>query len=90
MDEKAKENDEATSEYVRAGPMPVALQGGKRRLGKESFDPTPLPVAIFTYMTYALLTLLGHIRDFFRFIGLIKTCKETVSRDVSPSRLSAH
>ena len=41
MDEKAKESDEATSEYVRAGPMPVALQGGKRRLGKESFDPTP-------------------------------------------------
>jgi hypothetical protein len=80
MGEKAPTTDEATSEYVKTGPMPVEQQTGKRHVGKEFYDPPPLSAAIFTYMTYAVLTLVGYVRDFLRFLGVVnnKACQEAV------------
>ena len=44
----------------------------------ESFEETPLYVAIWTYLGYGLLVLIGHIRDTLRNLGLetIKSCTE--------------
>ena len=44
----------------------------------ESFEETPLFVAITTYLGYALLVIVGHIRDFLRFYSIEKqkTCTE--------------
>ncbi|KAL3873456.1 hypothetical protein ACJMK2_036571 [Sinanodonta woodiana] len=44
----------------------------------ESFEETPLHIAIWTYLSYGLLVVFGHIRDFLRDIGIekIKSCTE--------------
>ncbi|KAL3873457.1 hypothetical protein ACJMK2_036572 [Sinanodonta woodiana] len=44
----------------------------------ESFEETPLHIAIWTYLGYGLLVVFGHIRDFLRDIGIekIKSCTE--------------
>ncbi|XP_052768715.1 serine palmitoyltransferase 2-like isoform X1 [Mya arenaria] len=49
-----------------------------RRSWWESFEETPLYAAIWTYLGYGLLVLVGHIRDFFRNLGLEsqKSCTE--------------
>ncbi|XP_060573155.1 serine palmitoyltransferase 2-like [Ruditapes philippinarum] len=49
-----------------------------KRTWWESFEETPLYAAIWTYLGYGLLVLVGHIRDFFRNIGLErqKSCTE--------------
>ena len=36
----------------------------------ESFEETPLYAAIWTYLGYGLLVLVGHIRDFLRNTGI--------------------
>ncbi|XP_066533822.1 serine palmitoyltransferase 2b [Hoplias malabaricus] len=38
----------------------------------ESFEETPLLVAVLTYMGYGILTLFGYLRDFFRYWNLEK------------------
>ena len=38
----------------------------------EAFEETPLVAAISTYLCYALLVFVGHIKDFFVNIGLLK------------------
>ncbi|XP_052275976.1 serine palmitoyltransferase 2-like [Dreissena polymorpha] len=38
----------------------------------ESFEETPLLAAIFTYICYGLVVLIGHIRDFMNNMGLLK------------------
>lgn len=45
---------------------------------KEHFEQTPLGVAIWTYLGYAILVVIGQIRDFLRSIGIekIKSCTE--------------
>ncbi|XP_048733485.2 serine palmitoyltransferase 2-like isoform X2 [Ostrea edulis] len=45
---------------------------------REHFEETPLGVAIWTYLGYAILVVIGQIRDFLRNIGLekIKSCTE--------------
>ncbi|XP_052272939.1 serine palmitoyltransferase 2-like isoform X1 [Dreissena polymorpha] len=44
----------------------------------ESFEETPLYAAVWTYLGYGLLVLVGHIRDFMRNIGIEsqKSCTE--------------
>ncbi|XP_052106800.1 serine palmitoyltransferase 2-like [Mytilus californianus] len=44
----------------------------------ETFEETPLSTAILTYLGYAVLVVIGHIRDFLRSIGIekIKSCTE--------------
>ena len=44
----------------------------------ESFEETPLFAAVFTYICYGLVVLIGHIRDFLNNVGLLKvnTCLE--------------
>ena len=44
----------------------------------ESFEETPLLAAISTYLCYALLVFVGHIKDFFVNIGLseVHACLE--------------
>lgn len=36
----------------------------------ESFEDPPLAIAILTYLGYALIILVGHIRDFLRHYGI--------------------
>ncbi|XP_045170567.2 serine palmitoyltransferase 2-like [Mercenaria mercenaria] len=38
----------------------------------ESFEETPLLAAVFTYICYGLVVLIGHIRDFLNNLGLLK------------------
>lgn len=44
----------------------------------ETFEETPLSTAILTYLGYAVLVVIGHIRDFLRSFGIekIKSCTE--------------
>lgn len=44
----------------------------------ETFEETPLSIAVLTYLGYAVLVVIGHIRDFLRSIGFekIKSCTE--------------
>ncbi|CAG2250265.1 SPT [Mytilus edulis] len=44
----------------------------------ETFEETPLMAAIMTYLSYGLMVVIGHIRDFLRSIGIEKekTCTE--------------
>lgn len=69
---------EAASEYVKDGPMPGGATGEPRKKvhGKESFDPPPLLVAIWVYLSFALVTLVGHIRDILMYMGLKKAGSE--------------
>ncbi|XP_070578628.1 serine palmitoyltransferase 2-like [Ptychodera flava] len=39
----------------------------------ESFEEPPMVIAVLTYMAYALLVVVGHIRDFLRKFGIEKT-----------------
>lgn len=41
-----------------------------RALPKESFEVYPLIEAVFTYLSYGVLLLFGHISDFLVKIGL--------------------
>ena len=69
----------AASEYVKDGPMPAGTTGEpakKKVFGKESFDPPRLRDAIWTYLSFAFLTLLGHIRDTLAYFGLKKIGSE--------------
>jgi hypothetical protein len=45
---------------------------------REHFEETPLGVAIWTYLGYAILVVIGQIRDFLRSVGIekIKSCTE--------------
>ncbi|ESO92142.1 hypothetical protein LOTGIDRAFT_233207 [Lottia gigantea] len=36
----------------------------------ESFEETPLVVAIFTYISYIIIVLIGYIRDYLRYLGI--------------------
>lgn len=49
-----------------------------RKTWWESFEETPLYAAIWTYLGYGLLVLVGHIRDFLRNVGIEKqkSCTE--------------
>ncbi|CAD5110954.1 DgyrCDS309 [Dimorphilus gyrociliatus] len=38
----------------------------------ESFEETPLPVAVLTYLGYGVLIIFGHMRDLLRRLGLEK------------------
>lgn len=38
----------------------------------ESFEETPLLIAILTYMSYAFLVVVGSIRDLLQYYGLDK------------------
>lgn len=70
---------EAASEYVKDGPMPAGTTGEpakKKVFGKESFDPPPLIDAIGVYLSFAFVTLMGHLRDFLTYIGLKKIGRE--------------
>lgn len=44
----------------------------------ETFEETPLIIAVLTYLGYAVLVVIGHIRDFLRSVGIekIKSCTE--------------
>ena len=48
------------------------LQGGSWQPDDffESFEETPYHIAILTYLGYALMVVIGHVRDFMRRYGL--------------------
>lgn len=45
----------------------------KRPVHNEEFQPTPLLIAVLTYISYAILILFGYMRDLMRFYGLEKS-----------------
>uniref|UniRef100_A0A8C6V185 Serine palmitoyltransferase, long chain base subunit 2a n=1 Tax=Neogobius melanostomus TaxID=47308 RepID=A0A8C6V185_9GOBI len=47
---------------------------------EESFEETPMLVAVLTYMGYAILTIFGHLRDFLRH-WKIEKCHITAERE---------
>ncbi|KAJ0008812.1 hypothetical protein NQD34_016227 [Periophthalmus magnuspinnatus] len=51
-----------------------------RRPFVESFEKTPMLVAVLTYMGYAILTIFGHLRDFLR-AWKIEKCNITAERE---------
>lgn len=51
-----------------------------RRPFVESFEETPMLVAVLTYMGYAILTIFGHLRDFLRH-WKIEKCHITAERE---------
>lgn len=51
-----------------------------RRPFVESFEETPMLVAVLTYMGYAILTIFGHLRDFLRH-WKIEKCNITAERE---------
>lgn len=53
------------------------LSSGQKPIN-ETFEETPIWIAIFTYLTYGIMVVIGHIRDILRSIGLEeeKSCTE--------------
>ena len=50
----------------------VYKHGKTRSPPKDSFEDYPLVQAIFTYISYGVLIIVGHTADFLRKIGLKK------------------
>lgn len=50
----------------------------EKQVFHESFEETPLLIAILTYLCYGMLVLVGHVRDFLRNAGIEceKSCTE--------------
>ena len=63
------------------GKIPTPSEAPKRKI-IETFEETPLPVAIWTYLGYGIIILFGHFRDCLRKWGIEKCrlatekCKE--------------
>lgn len=51
-----------------------------KRPFRETFEETPMLVAVLTYMGYGVLTLFGYLRDFFRAWG-IESCQNATERE---------
>jgi len=49
---------------------------------QEEFEETPLLFAVLTYITYAIVTAFGHLRDFMRNRGIEKTLGSTEAEDM--------
>jgi len=57
------------------GKNPSEKQGhhsSAKREPKETFEPPPLMAALFTYVSYAVLIMFGHLADLFRRLKLKK------------------
>lgn len=65
----------AQNGFSKAPPKP-------RRYAKEVFEEPPLFRAVMTYISYGLLTLIGHVVDFLRRIGVVKDT-DALRKDVS-------
>lgn len=63
-----KEPDPVLSESVQ----PFPKHAKQRPRAKESFEEPPLVEAVFTYIGYGLLIVLGYVSDFLRLLGLRK------------------
>lgn len=48
--------------------------------GEDSFEQTPMYVAVLTYMGYGIVILFGYFRDFLRAVGLEK-CHQAQERE---------
>jgi len=62
---------------------------GKHRIRKKNDDEVPEvhgAIAVSTILSYYLLTIIGHIKDFLRKINLLKRGKSAV-KDVSSKNL---
>ncbi len=46
--------------------------GGKKREPRETFESPPLLAALFTYVSYAILVVFGHLADLLRRLKLKK------------------
>ena len=73
---------EMSSEYVKSGPLP-SVEDSQGKYGKESYQPIPVFVAIWTYVSYFILTVRGHFIDILRKIGIVKVGREIVDSNVS-------
>jgi len=55
---------------------------GRKRRNTNEIPETHAAIAVTTYLSYSVLILIGHIRDFLRKLGLMKHGKSAV-KDVS-------
>ncbi|KAK7104198.1 serine palmitoyltransferase 2-like isoform X2 [Littorina saxatilis] len=57
---------------------------------EEYFEETPYHIAILTYLGYALMVFIGHVRDFLRYYGIEqdKSCTESNQEGFSPLLVS--
>uniref|UniRef100_A0A8C5WHZ6 serine C-palmitoyltransferase n=1 Tax=Leptobrachium leishanense TaxID=445787 RepID=A0A8C5WHZ6_9ANUR len=60
-------------------PLPVHNGALYKRSFNESFEETPMFVAVLTYMGYGILTLFGYLRDFLR-AWKIEKCHNATER----------
>jgi hypothetical protein len=44
----------------------------RQRIFNETFEETPILIAVMTYLNYGMLVLVGYIRDILRSIGIEK------------------
>ena len=65
---KEPDRDASISKSVHAPPKKVK----PRPRARESFEEPPLKEAVFTYIGYGLLTIIGYVCDFLRLVGLKK------------------
>ena len=87
--EEHNTDKELAFEYVKSGPMPAVSRNDGHRYGKEYFEAPPMKLALWAYLAYAVITLRGHVVDFLRKIGVVKSGRENVDRNVSSLYLKA-
>lgn len=63
-----KDPDAHVAKSVQTPPKKVKT----RPRARESFEEPPLREAVFTYIGYGLLTIVGYVCDFLRLVGLKK------------------
>lgn len=51
----------------------IKILSKSKKMFHETFEETPIWIAVMTYLSYGMLVLVGHIRDVLRSIGIEKT-----------------
>ena len=65
---KSEAEQVVMSSSIQNGTIPGRKK--RARAPKETFEQPPLGKAIWTYISYGLLIILGHIHDLLRKLGL--------------------
>lgn len=64
----SKDPSAGTSRSTKPTPKKVKT----RPRARETFEEPPLKEAVFTYIGYGVLTIVGYVCDFLRLVGLKK------------------
>ncbi|CAC5420937.1 SPT [Mytilus coruscus] len=73
-----KVNEKCPQENGHTCNASIKVSSNHEMAFDETFEETPIVAAILTYLSYGIMVVIGHIRDFLRSIGLEKekTCTE--------------